>query len=167
MAKAQNMAQLAGRTLYHQGDLSYFEAINKEALKNAYSRCQEEGIILVTKGANPKSGPTVRLAPEWIPERDPESGELIASGRLWDFIEKIAMYRREGKNRRDGAAVSTRVFSLAARLNQQLFQDAEASLAPKAVSPKKKDKGDRDSNPPVSASDTKKGTSIIWQINAM
>lgn len=137
MAKAQNMAQLAGRTLYHQGDLSYFEAINKEALKNAYSRCQEEGIILVTKGANPKSGPTVRLAPEWIPERDPESGELIASGRLWDFIEKIAMYRREGKNRRDGAAVSTRVFSLAARLNQQLFQDAEASLAPKAVSPKK------------------------------
>lgn len=137
MAKAQNMAQLAGRTLYHQGDLSYFEAINKEALKNAYSRCQEEGIIIVSKGENPKGGPTVRLAPDWIPERDPTTGELRASGRLWDFIEKIALYRREGKNRRDGAAVSTRVLSLAARLNHQLFQDAEASLAPETVTPKR------------------------------
>lgn len=135
MQMAQNMAQLAGRTLYHQGDLSYFEAINKEALKNAYSRCQEEGIILVAKSENSKSGPTVRLAPEWIPERDLVTGELRASGRLWDFIEKIALYRREGKNRRDGAAVSTRVLSLAARLNQQLFQDAETSLTPTKATP--------------------------------
>lgn len=135
MQKAQNMAQLAGRTLYHQGDLSYFEAINKEALKNAYSRCQEEGIILVAKSESSKGGPTVRLAPEWTPERDTVTGELSASGRLWDFIEKIALYRREGKNRRDGAAVSTRVLSLAARLNQQLFQDAETSLTPTKVTP--------------------------------
>ncbi|EXJ74778.1 acetyltransferase [Cladophialophora psammophila CBS 110553] len=121
MQKAQNMAQLAGRTLYHQGDLSYFEAVNKEALKNAYTRFQEEGIIDVAKGSESKAKPTVRLALEWTPERDPTTGELRASGRLWDFIEKIAQFRREGKNRRDGAAVSTRVLSLAARLNQQMF----------------------------------------------
>ncbi|KIY01083.1 uncharacterized protein Z520_02635 [Fonsecaea multimorphosa CBS 102226] len=131
MQKAQNMAQLAGRTLYHQGDLSYFEAVNKEALKNAYSRFQEEGIIDVAKGTDSKPKTTVRLAPEWTPERDPSTGELSPSGRLWDFIEKIAQYRREGKNRRDGAAVSKRVLSLAARLNEQIFAD-EATPIPSA-----------------------------------
>ncbi len=121
--KAQDMAQLAGRTLYHQGDLSYFEAVNKEALKNAYSRFQEEGIILVAKGTDAKNKPTLRLAPEWRPERDTATGELRASGHLWDFIEKIAQHRREGKNRRDEATVSTRVLSLAAKLNQQMFAE--------------------------------------------
>jgi hypothetical protein len=36
----------------------------------------------------------------------------VPEGRLWDFIEKIAQSRREGKNRRDGATVSTRVLRL-------------------------------------------------------
>ncbi|ETI20924.1 hypothetical protein G647_07267 [Cladophialophora carrionii CBS 160.54] len=128
MQKAQDMAQLAGRTLYHQGDLSYFEAVNKEALKNAYSRFQEEGIIQVAKAPDARNKSTVRLAPEWTPERDASSGELRPSGRLWDFIEKIAQYRREGKNRRDEAAVSIRVLSLAARLNQQIFVDDKHTL---------------------------------------
>ena len=123
MQRAQDMAQLAGRTLYHQGDLSYFEAVNKEALKNAYSRFQEEGIIQVAKAVDAKSKPTVRLTPEWRPERDASTGELRPSGRLWDFVEKIAQHRREGKNRRDEATVSTRVLSLAAKLNQQTFAD--------------------------------------------
>merc|ERR1711939_412405 len=127
MQKAQNTAQLGGRTLYHQGDLSYFEAVNKEALKNAYSRFQEEGIILVSKSKDSKTPTMVRLAPEWTPERDATSGELKASGRLWDFIESIALHRREGKNRCDGAAVSTRVLSLAAKLNKQMFEEAESS----------------------------------------
>jgi len=125
---AQDTAQLGGRTLYHQGDLSYFEAVNMEALKNAYNRFQEEGIILVAKSKDSKTGPTVRLAPEWTPLRDPITGELQPSGRLWDFIERIAQHRREGKNRRDGAAVSTRVLALAAKLNGQIFRDAEAKL---------------------------------------
>ncbi|KAK4943643.1 hypothetical protein LTR10_016740 [Elasticomyces elasticus] len=125
--KAQNTAQLGGRTLYHQGDLSYFEAVNKEALKNAYSRFQEEGIILVAKGKDSKTPAMVRLASEWTPERDATTGDLKTSGRLWDFIESIALHRREGKNRRDGATVSTRVLSLAARLNKQVFEVAELS----------------------------------------
>ncbi|OAP57231.1 hypothetical protein AYL99_07969 [Fonsecaea erecta] len=61
MQKAQNMAQLAGRTLYHQGDLSYFEAVNKEALKNAYNRFQEEGIIDVARGPNRSRKPLCDL----------------------------------------------------------------------------------------------------------
>lgn len=44
--------------------------------------------------------------------------------RLWAFTEKIANSRREGKNRRDGATVSTRVVRLTDRLGQRLFDEA-------------------------------------------
>jgi hypothetical protein len=40
---------------------------------------------------------------------------------LWDFTERIAKSRREGKNRRDGATVSTRVLALADTAGRQLF----------------------------------------------
>ena len=136
--RAQDSAQLLGKTLYHQGDLSYFEAVNKEALRNAYTRFADEGIIIVssskdkdkdkTKDAKTGSpqGPSMRLSPSWIPERNPETGALLLRGRLWDFTEKIARCRREGKNRRDGATVSSRVLALANILGVELFRDAGA-----------------------------------------
>ncbi|KAK3361089.1 hypothetical protein B0T24DRAFT_114108 [Lasiosphaeria ovina] len=124
LSKAQNSAQLLGKTLYHQGDLSYFEAVNKETLKNSFQRFQEEGIIQVVKSKDAKIPPRLRLAPEWRPARDDMTGNLIASGRLWDFTEKIASSRREGKNRRDGATVSTRVVRLTDDLGRNLFEDA-------------------------------------------
>lgn len=68
--------------------------------------------------------PRLRLAPEWVPSRDPGSGRLLPSGRLWDFTEKIASSRREGKNRRDGATVSTRVLRLTEDLGAKLFEEA-------------------------------------------
>lgn len=140
MKKAQDSAQLLGKTLYHQGDLSYFEAVNKEALKNAYSRFAEEGIIVVATIKDSKAGPNVRLSPEWTPERDERFGALLLRGRLWDFIEKIAKCRREGKNRRDGATVSTRVMSMANKLGVALFEDAvstENATKQPLVAPKK------------------------------
>lgn len=86
-----------GKTLYHQGDLSYFEAVNKESLKNAYQRFAEEGIILVARSKDqPKTPATIRLAAEWTPQRCPKTGKLSDRGRLWDFTEKIAQSRREG-----------------------------------------------------------------------
>lgn len=85
-----------GKTLYHQGDLSYFEAVNKETLKNAYQRFAEEGIILVARSKDNRIPPTMRLAPEWTPERDPVTNRLLDRGRLWDFTERIAKSRREG-----------------------------------------------------------------------
>jgi Glycerol-3-phosphate acyltransferase C-terminal region len=103
--------------------------VNKEALKNAYTRFQEEGIIVVGKGKDTKAGPTVRLAEEWMPGCDSVSGALMASGRLWLFIESIAQCRREGKNRRDGATVNSRVLSLAASLGATLFDNAATSTA--------------------------------------
>lgn len=129
MKKAQDGAQLFGRTLYHQGDLSYFESINKEALKNAFTRFQEEGIILVSKAKDSKAGPSVRIAPDWLPRRDSETGKIRPEGKLWDFIERVAQHRREGKNRRDAATVSTRVLALAERLGRERFVDAVGEIS--------------------------------------
>ncbi|KAI0466015.1 acyltransferase-domain-containing protein [Xylaria cf. heliscus] len=125
-AQAQNTAQLLGKTLYHQGDLSYFEAVNRETLKNSYQRFEEEGIIYAVKSKGAKSPPRLCLSPEWRAPRDPDTGALQASGKLWDFIERIASSRREGKNRRDGATVSTRVLGLTDALGAQLFERAAA-----------------------------------------
>ncbi|KAK4249214.1 hypothetical protein C7999DRAFT_39630 [Corynascus novoguineensis] len=124
VSKAQDSAQLLGKTLYHQGDLSYFEAVNKETLKNSYQRFEEEGIIQVVKSKDTRIPPRLRVAPEWRPGRDEKTGRLLASGRLWDFTEKIASSRREGKNRRDGATVSIRVVALTDALGRKLFEDA-------------------------------------------
>ncbi|KAL1987101.1 hypothetical protein VTN96DRAFT_4975 [Rasamsonia emersonii] len=127
MKKAQDSAQLLGKTLYHQGDLSYFEAVNKETLKNAYHQFAEEGIILVATSKEQRTPTTMRLAPEWTPERDPTTGKLLNRGRLWDFTERIAMSRREGKNRRDGATVSSRVLAMTDAVGRELFRNAAAS----------------------------------------
>ncbi|MCJ1391337.1 hypothetical protein MMC18_004200 [Xylographa bjoerkii] len=94
--QVQDMAQLFGKTLYHQGDLSYYEAVNKETLKNAYQRFEEEGIILVSRSRDSKVPATIKLSPEWTPSRD-ESGGIRPEGRLWDFTENIALSRREGQ----------------------------------------------------------------------
>ena len=127
----QDSSQLLGKTLYHQGDLSYFEAVNKETLRNAWTRFEEEGILMVAKSRDPKVQPKAKLAPEWTPKRDAQTGLIIPEGRLWDFIEKIAQSRREGKNRRDGATVSTRVLRLTETIGRKIFGDesAEARLS--------------------------------------
>lgn len=70
--------------------------MNKETLKNAYQRFAEEGIILIARSKEPKGITTMKLAPEWTPQRDPETGKLLDRGRLWDFTERIARSRREG-----------------------------------------------------------------------
>ncbi|KAK6098230.1 hypothetical protein MT418_002278 [Batrachochytrium dendrobatidis] len=48
-----------GRTLYSEGDLSYFEAVNKETLQNAIRRLMEMGVVVIRKGAHPDTGSTV------------------------------------------------------------------------------------------------------------
>lgn len=81
-------------------------------------------MLQFVKSKDVKVPPRLRLAPEWTPSRDPTTGSLVASGRLWDFTEKIAKSRREGKNRRDGATVSTRVLRLTDVIGRKLFQEA-------------------------------------------
>jgi hypothetical protein len=50
----------------------------------------------VAKSKESRAGPSLRLAPEWAPERDPNTGKVLPRGRLWDFTEQIAQSRREG-----------------------------------------------------------------------
>ena len=126
VAKTQDAAQLLGKTLYHQGDLSYFEAVNKETLKNAFQIFEDEGIVKLHKSKDKKIPSTIKLAAEWTPQRDPATERIVAEGKLWSFIETIAKSRREGKNRRDGATVSTRVLVLADKIGRQLFESAAA-----------------------------------------
>jgi len=135
--QTQDLAQLLGKTLYHQGDLSYYEAVNKEALRNAYARQEEEGIVLVSRVKEGKALPRVRLAAEWMPVRDGE-GRLKAEGPLWEFCEKISQGRREGKNRRDGATVRTRVLGLAELVGRELWGGAAAAVAEGGVEGGKK-----------------------------
>lgn len=128
LKKVQERAQLFGKTLYHQGDLSYFEAVNKETLKNTYQRFEEEGMILVTKagqGKDAKAAPaSIRIADEWMPRRSPQRSAIVAEGPLWAFAERISLSRREGKNRRDGATVVSRVLGLADLVGAGLWEDA-------------------------------------------
>lgn len=119
--KAQDLAQVLGKTLYHQGDLSYYEAVNKEMLRNAFARQEEEGIMAVSRAKDSREQPKVRLAAAWLPQRD-NDGNLKAEGRLWDLCERISQGRREGKNRRDGATVKTRVLRLADLVGKELWE---------------------------------------------
>lgn len=99
--------------------------MNKETLKNSYTRFEEDQMVHVVKSKDPKIPPRIQLDPTWRPPRDPETGALLAEGKLWDFTEKIASCRREGKNRRDGATVSDRVLRLTDELGRKLFEEAE------------------------------------------
>ncbi|KAJ3104187.1 hypothetical protein HDU97_009442 [Phlyctochytrium planicorne] len=73
-----NRAQFFGKTLYYEGDLSYFEAVNKETMKNAFVRLKEMGVITYRKG--PAAGSEggggksenitwVALNREWYPKQ--------------------------------------------------------------------------------------------------
>ncbi|MCJ1429713.1 hypothetical protein MMC29_007628 [Sticta canariensis] len=124
LKQTQDKAQLLGKTLYHQGDLSYFEAVNKETLKNAFQLFEEEGIIVLSKSRDSKIPTMVKLVTEWTPGREEYTGGIVPHGKLWQFAETIAQSRREGKNRRDGATVSTRVLALADKVGRELYASA-------------------------------------------
>ena len=76
----------------------------------------------MVKSKDPKIPPRLRVSPEWTMARDAD-GHLIPEGRLWEFIDRISVSRREGKNRRDGATVRTRVVNLADEVGRMLFAE--------------------------------------------
>ncbi|GAN00936.1 acyltransferase [Mucor ambiguus] len=106
-----NRTQSLGKTLYYQGDLSYLEAVNKETLSNAFVRYEEQDILLKKRHSNPKPWSEVAISPAYTPER--QNGVLMPRGHLWELVDHIGRFRREGKNRRDNATVSTRVLRMA------------------------------------------------------
>lgn len=82
-------------------------------------------MVYYVKSKDPKVPPRIQLNPSWRPPRDPITGALLPEGKLWDFTERIARSRREGKNRRDGATVASRVLRLADEQGRKLFDLAE------------------------------------------
>jgi 1-acyl-sn-glycerol-3-phosphate acyltransferase len=102
---------LLGKTLYYQGDISYLESVNKETLKNALDRLVQMKLVLHVSPATEKERSMVALNPPYLPDRSAD-GSLLPSGELWSIVDRIGQFRREGKNRRDNATVSTRVLKL-------------------------------------------------------
>ncbi|KAK4494607.1 hypothetical protein PRZ48_013963 [Zasmidium cellare] len=132
MKTFQDKAQLLGKTLYHRGDLSYYEAVNKEALKNAISRSEEEGIIVVTRpGKDSKAPQRVRLELEWMPAYDEGKDELIAEGKLWDLCEFIDRSRRDAPGKKEGVLVRKRILGLCRGIGEGLWE--QAVLEPEGV----------------------------------
>ncbi|KAJ1568809.1 hypothetical protein HK405_013563 [Cladochytrium tenue] len=88
-------AQFFGKTLYYEGDLSYFEAVNKETMKNAFIRLKEMGVLVYRNGpAAPGTGigkskpgksdniTWVALSLDWMPKRSlPPAPPTISAPR--------------------------------------------------------------------------------------
>ncbi|KAK4617756.1 Glycerol-3-phosphate acyltransferase [Fulvia fulva] len=124
MKAFQDKAQLLGKTLYHRGDLSYYEAVNKEALKNAISRSEEEGIILVTRPPKDSKAPQrTKLDADWMPQHTSQ-GELVPEGKLWEFCEHVNKSRRDAPGKKEGATVRRRIQGLAQVIGEGLWEDA-------------------------------------------
>ena len=97
-----DQVQRYASTMYYEGDLSYYESINKETLKNAFMRLQEMGVI-----DRRKVDRLVLLS---------LTAEYESNGRapLRELVESVGRFRREGKNRRDNVNTSDRTLRLAA-----------------------------------------------------
>ncbi|PSK59471.1 Glycerol-3-phosphate acyltransferase [Elsinoe australis] len=122
--QVQSYAQLLGKTLYHQGDLSYFEAVNKESLQKGYTRVEEEGVMIVARSKDSKVPARARLGESWSPARNAQGGLVLEGSKLWELCERISLSRREGKNRRDGATVKNRVLGLVELVGARLWEKA-------------------------------------------
>ncbi|CEQ41343.1 SPOSA6832_03065, partial [Sporobolomyces salmonicolor] len=139
----QASAQLLAKTLFAQGDVSYWEAVNQgplcnvpnttpldltdswwrtATLSNAFQRMVDLGVILTrrsTTGNKPVA--LMALHPDWVPLRL-EDGEIAPEGKLWSFVDRLSRFRREGKNRRDNRTVSARVFMHCSAISPEVVE---------------------------------------------
>lgn len=131
MKDFEKLAQKLGSTLYFQGDLSYITAISNETLTNALQYYASIGVIQLIRGARKKDA-QVRFSPSWTPARS-EDGKVTKSGKLWNFVDTIAIARREGKNRRDTETVGRRVLDLVDTVGSTLVRADNPAAAAVAV----------------------------------
>lgn len=72
------------------------------------------GVLLTRRGSSPAAAtaagqkpssasakkaasvPLMALHPDWVPRRT-EDGTILPEGRLWEFVERLSRFRREGK----------------------------------------------------------------------
>jgi hypothetical protein len=100
--------QQLGQTLYYEGDLTYFESINRDTLQNASNRLVEIGVL-------EKSDPAgaFRPMPTYAKCIIIEDLNVLQRDALHELIEDIGRFRREGRNRRDNANLNQRLLRLA------------------------------------------------------
>lgn len=77
------------------------ESVNKETISMAMSRFEEKGVITKQRHSYPKQWSEIKLNEDYKPQR--VNGILTPRGHLWELVERIGKFRREGKNRRDNA----------------------------------------------------------------
>lgn len=116
--------QKIGNTLYRQGELSYYEAINGATLANAFSRMEQMDMLLIRKTEEKKPARLVALHPDWVPHVEyiqqlapheesayvpdlPEDQAMV--GRLVTYFNQLVAFRREGKDRRNQSG-SSKIF---------------------------------------------------------
>ncbi|GAA5865182.1 hypothetical protein JCM1840_003935 [Sporobolomyces johnsonii] len=130
----QASAQLLAKTLFAQGDVSYWEAVNQATLSNAFQRMVDLGVILTRRSTTGKK-PVALMAlhPDWVPVRL-EDGEIAPEGKLWSFVDRLSRFRREGKNRRDNRTVSARVFMHCSAISPEVVDQYSAFTYDKPAS---------------------------------
>ncbi|KAJ3000166.1 hypothetical protein HDV02_000449 [Globomyces sp. JEL0801] len=78
-------SQIFGKTLYYEGDISYFESVNRETISNAIGRLKQLGCIKLHKGVEPP--------PESVYETSPHSTNAnttwIAVAKDWIPAERL------------------------------------------------------------------------------
>lgn len=128
----ESRAQLFGKTMYSQGELSYLEAVSAQTISQAITRYEELGIVVRRKSSAAKPVPLIALDPSYKPRLQQtqqqqglsEKGTTTTTttispgggGKLWEFLERLSAFRREGKDRRDaGDVVGERLLDVIGR----------------------------------------------------
>ncbi|GAA5925860.1 hypothetical protein JCM10213_007305 [Rhodosporidiobolus nylandii] len=56
------------------------------------------------------------------PSSNGEDGSIAPEGKLWELVDRLSKFRREGKNRRDNKTVSNRVFAHCSAIAPQVVE---------------------------------------------
>lgn len=138
------ISQSLGKTLYHQGVIVYYEAVNKEI---AISHFQSEGIVVKRK-ATKESGISIAIHPQWLPIRysrassgasqgasqhdtsteELKATDIVPTGKLYDLSENVAQMRRLVRVRKDTPTLSVRVLQMVSDMESQFKKRWELSL---------------------------------------
>ncbi|KAI9299079.1 acyltransferase [Neoconidiobolus thromboides FSU 785] len=122
----KNKIQQLGKTLYYEGDLSYLEAINKETINNGFKFLVENEVLM-------KKNNFVYVNQEYLNNNQ----EDLSNSKLWQLVDTIGKFRREGKNRRDNQTVSSRVLRLAELVGKNGWNNTKLATAKNSTNPPK------------------------------
>lgn len=108
-----DLIQSLAKTLYFQGEITHYEAVNKEMLKAAYQHFEAQGIV--NRNASNRS---LHITHDW--RADPAVDGRISPGRLTKYSEDIAIARNRPLRHGVTPALNQRVVHHAAMLAKKL-----------------------------------------------